>query len=112
MASSNPRYANYSARERMRKRIRAEGRPCAICGKPIDYELKTWTDPKDGRVKPHPLSYELDEIVPISLGGSPIDYDNLQPAHRACNQRRGNKPMKQQNAGSHDAGSLPTSRAW
>ena len=37
------------------------------------------------------MSYELDEIIPFSLGGSPIDYNNVQPAHRACNNAKSNK---------------------
>ena len=36
-----------------------------------------------------PMSFEVDEIVPVSLGGSPIDPNNVQPAHRICNQRKG-----------------------
>lgn len=35
------------------------------------------------------MSYELDEIVPVSKGGSPYDPGNVQPAHRICNQRKG-----------------------
>ena len=38
-----------------------------------------------------PMSFEVDEIVPVSLGGSPIDPNNVQPAHRICNQRKGNR---------------------
>lgn len=80
--SSNPRYGKRSmARVKLRKRIAAEGRPCALCGMPIDYSLDWWVDPKDGKRKRHPLSYELDEIVPISKGGSPWEYDNVQPTH-------------------------------
>ncbi len=37
------------------------------------------------------MSFELDEIVPFSQGGSAIDYNNVQPAHRICNQRKSNK---------------------
>lgn len=81
MASSNPRYAQYQLRANLRKRVRAMGLPCALCGQPIDYSLPSG----------HPLSYELDEIVPVSRGGSPVDIDNVQPAHRICNQRKGNK---------------------
>ncbi len=81
MASSNPRYANYSARVAVRNRVRSMGLPCAICGKPIDYTLRT----------PDPWSYELDEIVPVSKGGSPIDICNVQPVHRACNLKKGNR---------------------
>lgn len=36
------------------------------------------------------MSYELDEIVPISLGGDALSRDNVQPAHRICNQRKSN----------------------
>lgn len=60
------------------------GLPCALCGKPIDYSLPPG----------HPLCYELDEIVPVSLGGDPLDPDNVQPAHRICNQRKGNGKRK------------------
>ena len=73
--------------------------PCAICGKPIDYELTTWTDPKDGKVKPHPMRFEVDEIIPVALGGSPFEWSNLQPAHRKCNQSKGKLTMAQQSVG-------------
>lgn len=81
MASSNPRYAQYQMRVSLRNRVRALGLPCALCGRPIDYSLPAR----------HPMSYELDEIVPVSLGGSPVDFDNVQPVHRICNQRKGNR---------------------
>lgn len=55
--------------------------PCAICGAPIDYSLPAR----------HPLSFEVDEIVPVSLGGSELEWSNLQPAHRICNERKGNR---------------------
>ncbi len=94
MASSNPRYANFTARANLRKRVKAMGLPCAICGKPIDYDLDWYVDPRDGKRKRHPLSYELDEIVPISRGGSPTDISNVQPVHRACNQMKGDGTTK------------------
>jgi 5-methylcytosine-specific restriction endonuclease McrA len=81
----NPRYKNGNARRRLRARVKAEGRACGICGKPIDYTLPAG----------HPMSYELDEIIPISLGGSPIEYNNVQPAHRRCNQLKSNKIIRQ-----------------
>lgn len=52
---------------------------------PIDYSLPAG----------HPMSFEVDEIVPVSMGGSPFDRDNVDAAHRICNQRRGNKPAAQ-----------------
>lgn len=113
--SNNPRYGYRTAdRKRLRRRVEVEGRPCAICGKPIDYSLDWWVDPRDGKRKRHPLSYELDEIVPISKGGSSFDYDNVQPAHRICNQRKGNR-ITSTCRGSEElkpGGDMPTSRAW
>ena len=77
----NLRRTNGSRRTKLRNRVRAMGLPCHICGMPIDYSLPAGD----------PMSYELDEIVPVSLGGSELDPDNVQPSHRICNQRKGNK---------------------
>ena len=94
MPSTNPRYAigGWKKREWARRTL-IQTRPhvCALCGQPIDMALKTYTDPKDGKVKRHPYSCEVDEIVPVSRGGSPTDLENLQLTHRICNQRKGNR---------------------
>lgn len=37
-----------------------------------------------------PGATTVDHIVPVSLGGSPLDPSNLRPAHLTCNSRRGN----------------------
>ena len=106
MAGGNPRRANGSARDRIRATIRARGEPCAICGRPIDYSLGMITDPATGRRRPHPMSFVVDEIVPVSRGGSPIDPRNCRPAHWACNARRGD--------GTRSAGptTLPLPQPW
>ena len=83
MGKPNPRYSNGSRRRSLSARVRAMGMPCHLCGLPIDYSLPAG----------HPLSYELDEIVPVSRGGSPTDPANVAPAHRCCNQWRGNRSM-------------------
>lgn len=85
MGRPNPRRANGHRRDELRRWLRAQGRPCHICGMPIDYSLPAG----------HPMSFEVDEIVPVSMGGSPFDRDNVDAAHRICNQRRGNKPAAQ-----------------
>lgn len=59
------------------------GLPCHLCGGAIDYSLPAG----------HPMSYELDEVVPVSKGGDPLDPANVAPAHRVCNQRRGNRGL-------------------
>lgn len=63
----------------MRAWLRSQALPCALCGQPIDYSLPAG----------HPLSFEVDEIVPVSRGGSPFERANVQPAHRICNERKG-----------------------
>lgn len=47
------------------------------------------TDPRTGRTRPHPMSFVVDEIVPVSRGGDPLDPANTRPAHWICNARRG-----------------------
>lgn len=89
MSKSNPRRANGNLRTKLRNRMASRGLPCALCGESIDYSLPAG----------HPMSYELDEILPVSRweeGGyisaeqCALDPDNHQPAHRICNQRKGN----------------------
>ena len=84
----NPRRANGTRRDAVRKWLRSQGRPCWICrafGRPghIDYSLPAG----------HPLSFEVDELVPVSKGGSPFDRANVDAAHRRCNQWRGNRSV-------------------
>lgn len=109
---------NYTERERMRKRLAAIGAPCAICGKPIDYTLDWWVDPRDGKRKRHPYSFEYDHKHPHALGGDNT-FSNAQAAHRICNQRKGaGKKRKQSNKQSNARKTklvekvLPTSRLW
>ena len=64
----NPRYGNGSKRRAVRAWLRSRGDPCALCGKPIDYSLPSG----------HPMSFEVDEIVPVSKGGSPYERSNVQ----------------------------------
>lgn len=92
MMATASRYANGHARRKVRAWLKAQGRPCALCGRPIDYDLPAGD----------PMSFEVDEIVPVSRGGSPIDQANVQPAHRICNERRGNRPIRR-GAGTADA---------
>lgn len=86
--SNNPRYANGNARTKLRRWLMAQGRPCWICrafGRDgtIDYTLP----------RGHPYAFEVDELIPISKGGSPIDRNNVDATHRRCNQWRSNKSV-------------------
>ncbi|HIW77061.1 HNH endonuclease [Gordonibacter sp.] len=100
MPSSNPRYSNPAKRREIRRWLLATQHNCALCGQPIDKTLKT----------PHPMSAEVDEIVPISRGGSPIARDNVQLVHRICNQRKGNRMAHEPRKTISEP--LPTSREW
>ena len=86
--STNPRVANGTRRRNIRKWLRAQGRPCWICrafgrSGAIDYSLPAG----------HPFSFEVDELVPVSKGGSPPSRANVDAAHRCCNQWRSDKSV-------------------
>ena len=44
-----------------------------------------------------PGANSADHIVPISLGGRPLDPANLRAAHQSCNSSRGNGRGKRMN---------------
>ena len=88
----NPRYRNGNLRRKHRARFKAIGAPCAICGGEIHYD-----EPSDAQ---HPLSFVIDEIIPVSrywLGGYSSreacaqDWNNLQAVHYCCNAAKGAK---------------------
>lgn len=103
---ANPRRANGTRRNAIRARLRAEGRPCHICRRPIDYGLPPG----------HPMSFEVDELVPVRRGGDPLDYRNVDAAHRSCNARRAQIEMREERGGgrpgSGSLGLFPTSGSW
>lgn len=76
--------SNGYARRKLRARLKAEGRPCHLCGQPIDYGLPLGD----------PWSFELDHVVPIARGGDPYDYGSVAASHRICNQRKGCRPAR------------------
>lgn len=109
VSKPNPRYSNGARRRAIRKRWRSIGAPCSLCGKPIDYSLPAG----------HPMSFEVDEIIPVSRyleGGyaSPqqcaLDFNNTRPVHRICNQRRGNGKARFKPPTNRSG--LPNSRQW
>ncbi|MEU5838551.1 HNH endonuclease [Streptomyces diacarni] len=95
---TNPRRTNGTLRNKIRARVLREETHCWLCGQPVDVKM------------PHgmPDSPEVDEITPVSKGGSPYDRKNCRLAHRLCNQRRGNKDPNEVKY----AKPLKTSRKW
>jgi hypothetical protein len=107
----NIRTANGHARRKTVAWLRSQHRDCWICREfgrdaTIDYSLPAGD----------PMSFECDELVPVSLGGSPIDQANVDAAHRRCNQWRGNKTVEEVRAIAHgrqQAGApIYASRKW
>ncbi len=77
----NARVSNGHRRRQIRARILAAYDTCAICGKPVDKALKT----------PHPMSAEVDELIPVSRGGDPYSFTNCRLTHRRCNRMKSDK---------------------
>ncbi len=74
-----PRRDNDARAKRLRAQVRAEGAPCHICGRDIDYNAHH-LDPR---------SFQVDHLWQVALGGPAYDPVNCASAHRACNRRRG-----------------------
>lgn len=98
--ATNPRYKNGHRRRQARAWVLATQDICGICGCAVDKDLPAG----------HPMAAEVDEIVPVSRGGSALDKSNLQIAHRICNQRKSNKMPGAPSTAADEA--LPTSQDW
>lgn len=95
MTKKNPRYKNGSLRRKHRARFKAMGAPCGICKGargPIHYD-----EPSNAE---HPLSFVIDEILPVSKyaqygyasrAAAAQDWSNLQAAHWICNAEKSDK---------------------
>ena len=89
MRKPNPRNRNGAARRKLQARLREEERGCWICrafGRPdrIDYDLPPG----------HPMSFEVDELKPVSRWREfgyasaqqcALDYNNVDATHKCCN---------------------------
>lgn len=84
---ANPRHANGHRRRRLVARVYREEDECGICFEIVD-KRRPYINPVTG--KPDRMSKSVDEIVPVSLGGDPLDRSNCRLAHLGCNMDRGN----------------------
>ena len=57
----------------------------------------------------HPMAYVVDEVVPVSQGGDPLDFANTQPTHWICNARKGDGRRRAQGK---VTGTLPLPQPW
>lgn len=71
---------NTTTRDRHRSILRRDHPPCGICHQDIDYTL------------PHLDAGEfvVDHVIPLARGGRDV-LENKQPAHRRCNELKGDK---------------------
>ena len=70
--------------------LRSLGRPRRICRAmglrgEIGYSLPPT----------HPYSFEVDHLVPVSMGGELYDRDNIDATHRCRNQWRSNRSVEE-----------------
>ncbi|NMM99339.1 HNH endonuclease [Bifidobacterium olomucense] len=84
MSRGNPRKTNGWRRNQLVARLRAAYDTCAICGRPVDKTIK-W---------PSPWCGVADEIIPVSKGGDPYQWTNLELAHKWCNEIKSNRTLK------------------
>ena len=82
---TNPRRTNSTRRNKLRARVLREETICWLCGEAVNTSLQAGL----------PQSPEVDELLPVSLGGDPYDRSNVRLAHRLCNQKRSNKLPKE-----------------
>lgn len=81
--ATNPRRLRPGLRDRIVTRVLYEEDHCHLCGGWVDTTMRAH----------QPGSPEVDEIIPVSKGGSPVDRDNCRLAHRACNRDRSNEDL-------------------
>lgn len=104
---SNPRYANGSARRKLRARLRQMYDHCPKCGKRLDWE------------HPYlPNSAELDEYIPVSKipdrykRQACLDPDNVGVLCRECNKLKGDKLPWQMKLERRPPERVETSQSW
>lgn len=73
-------FRSSAAWKRARRIVLAEEDVCGICRKPVDKTLPAKL----------PYSPEIDHIIPLERGGSPLDRSNHMLTHKICNQKKSN----------------------
>lgn len=91
------------AYQKAKKIVYAQQSVCGICGRPVDKNLPF----------PNPWSPTVDHIIPVQKGGDPVNLENLQLAHLACNRAKATKlvavTVKEKSVSNRD---LPLSTDW
>lgn len=98
---------NFRHRERLRRKLAERECECWLClgaRGPLDLSLPAG----------HPLAVEIDEEIPVSKGGDPLDERNCHLVHRCCNLQKGARMLPRGAFAASDvARAKPgTSRKW
>ena len=100
------RRGNSRKRERLRRRLAITEHECWLClgaRGPLDFSLP----------KGHPLAVEIDEEVPYSKGGDPLDPRQTHLVHRCCNLKKGARLLPKGAFAEHAEAEQPKpSREW
>lgn len=95
---------SYKRRQRIRRTLMEIQRECFLCLEPLDFSI---TDSRD------PDFVVIDEYVPVSKGGDPLDPLNCNLVHARCNGRKGNRILRRGAFADKRAETRPrTSREW
>lgn len=82
MTPLNPRAGR--PRTRLVRHVHSRDTHCHLCGLLLRTDLRGTN---------HPLAPTVDELVPISKGGDPLDPTNCRAACRCCNTSRNNRDL-------------------
>ena len=104
--ASAPANANGHRRRQIRIRVLAEETHCALCDEPVDKRLTFLLGQHGPKCRggdcrgcvPHPRRAEVDEDIPRSRGGSPLERSNTRLMHRECNRWKGTMTLTEARA--------------
>lgn len=102
IGARDPRQVDARARASVTARVFAEESLCHLCLTPVDKTLPPGL----------PASPEIDEVVPVSRGGDPLDRSGCRLSHKSCNARRGNMTVAEFHRRYLRTQPLVTSRDW
>ena len=99
---------SWRKRARIKRTLAATERVCWLCLQPLDFSIADHRDP--GYVV-------VDEYLPVSKGGDPLDIANCHLVHSKCNGRKGARILPRgafaENGGCfRGQGTQRTSRNW
>ena len=95
---------SYRKRQRIKRALMAIERVCWLCLLPLDFTI---TDNRD------PRFVVVDEELPVSKGGDPLDVGGCHLVHRQCNARKGARILPRGAfASPEEWGPIRNSRRW